>query len=83
MGLGYKEVIPLLNTLKELDGKENISFLELGNNYMKGNFIASAVSDIRGQQQGFKNINNGENRWIEYRESNLNSDTMYIVIKNN
>ena len=36
----------------------------------------------------YRNINNKprheiEKRWIEYRESNLNSDTIYIVIKNN
>ena len=50
------------------------------NNYMKGNFIASAVSDIRGQQQGFKNINNGENRWIEYQKlTNKNINNLDIV----
>ena len=59
MGLGYKEAVPLLNTLKELDGKENISFLELGNNYMRGdetiNWVKSLDLDIPLGGQQHKN----------------------------
>jgi len=46
MGLGMREAIPLLKTLKELDGKENISFLELGNNYMRGDDTIAWVNSL-------------------------------------
>ena len=36
MGIGYREIIPLINTLNKLDGKDDISLCELGNNYLKG-----------------------------------------------
>ncbi len=36
MGIGYKEVIPLLNSLQKFQGKKNVRLCELGNNYMKG-----------------------------------------------
>ena len=36
MGIGYKEIIPLMNTLERLEGKKDVRLCELGNNYMKG-----------------------------------------------
>ena len=36
MGIGYKEVIPLLNSLQKFQGKKDLRLCELGNNYMKG-----------------------------------------------
>ena len=46
MGLGMKEAIPLLKTLEEFNGKENISFLELGNNYMRGDDTVAWVNSL-------------------------------------
>ena len=45
MGIGYKEIIPLMNTLNKLDGKKNVSLCELGNNYLKGDELLSWLNE--------------------------------------
>lgn len=46
MGLGYKEITKLLSTtFVELKEKENITFCELGNNYLKGPKLMEWLKD--------------------------------------
>ena len=53
------------------------------NNYMKGYFIGSALTDVKAKQNGFVDTNNGCNKWIKYKnvlsEKKLNE---YDVVKN-
>lgn len=53
------------------------------NNYMKGYFIGSAITDVKAKQSGFVDTNNGCNKWIKYKsvlnEKELNE---YDVVKN-
>ena len=54
------------------------------NNYMRGYFIGSCMSDVKAKENGFVNINNGCNKWEKYK-SVLNDETLkeYDVEKNN
>lgn len=48
---------------------ENISLPKCkNNNYMRGYFIGSAMSDIKAMENGFKDINNGCNKWEKYKD---------------
>lgn len=46
MSIGYKEIIPLMNTLQDFEDKKNISFCELGNNYMKGHEMDTWLKSV-------------------------------------
>ena len=63
---------------------QNISLPKChNNNYMKGYFIGSSITDVQAKQYGFNNINNGCNKWNKYK-SVLDEQQLinYDVVKN-
>lgn len=53
------------------------------NNYMKGYFIGSSITDIKAKQHGFDDVNNGCNKWNKYKNV-LDQQQLinYDVVKN-
>ena len=52
------------------------------NNYMKGYFIGSSITDVQAKQNGFNDINNGCNKWNKYKSVEKQQLKDYNIVKN-